>query len=1252
MSPLEVSFLGTFQVKLGDVPIANFRSVNTQGLFAYLILQAERPFPRDLLATLFWPDVPDSSAKKNLRQTLYQLRQLLNDSDDLARPFLLVDRANIQWNSASDYQLDVEAFLADLARGALQTAVGSPDGAYQGELLPGFTCDSLEFESWLRQERERLHRLALAALDDLTERQITQADFVVAQAAARRQLALEPWRESAHRQLMRVLALAGDRSAALAQFELCQQVLDEELGASPERETINLAAQIEGGMFGLDDASLIAGQYELGEPLGQGAMGTVYRGRDRVTGQPVAIKMLDRSRVAGNPELVERFRREAEALRQLAHPHIVQLLATDEKDGHHYLVMELVEGGDLLNFLQAQSRPQSRLPLPQVISIALDLSDALARAHRLNILHRDIKPANVLLDRNGRPKLTDFGIARLGQESTLTQHGAVLGSVAYLSPEACRGEPLDERSDIWAFGLLLYEMLAGERPFARPTSAATLMAILQEPIPDIRTVRHDLPPVLTDLLAQMLQKDKNHRLASVRQVGAVLEAILHDTLIEPAHVLSQPALYSTLVPTALPAVSQHPAAIPRAEARQAQLVLLNKVQQFWVEGVLRQTLNEGTLIEISLETMPAAVVNPWEGIVRQPQVPVPLTQPIEEVFTRNGRALLILGEPGSGKTVMLLKLASHLLAQARQDTHAPIPVVFNLASWAKKSQPLDRWLVDELNEKYLIPKAMGQAWVEANQLLLLLDGLDEVLSSKQAECVRAINNFRQTYGLIPVALCCRTQVYQAIELPVKLNGAVSLKPLTVDQTDSYLDGIGEQVTGLHGVIREDAMLQEIVRSPLMLQVMSRAFRQEDSSAALRAEMLEASDDKRKEALLGTIFYNYVQQMVRELAATSPFHWQQAHSWLVWLAQKMSEQGQSVFLLESLQPSWLSRRPYRWGYLIITRTLLGGFIGLILWVIGLAAPQIGVTAHSHSSLLISARLDINIVWVDLAASVGFNLFYGLLVAGIDILFFERRSQSGTGLQISRWDWPRKAGVGTAVALIVATQLWLFGEETQMFILQTTAEPFFFVLLSHFAFGQSYENDIGTVEALRWSWQASLRGVIPAIVIGSLFGLVIWRLMGTGVSLLQAIVLLGMPIALLVVLLFGLNNRYVETKARPNQGIWLSGKNALVWGGAIGLFLAIVTSSERLILQWWDVPMGGLFGVYAGIIAALISGLAFGGFNVINHFCLRLLLRYSDQIPRRFTLFLNQSARHVLLHRVGSGYIFIHQFLQAHLAAQER
>ncbi|MCA9927403.1 MAG: protein kinase, partial [Anaerolineales bacterium] len=530
MSQLEVSLFGTFQVKLEGDLIPHFRSVNTQGLLVYLILQAERPFPRDTLATLFWPDTTDSIAKKNLRQTLYQLRQLLKDSDKNDEPFLLVTRQTVQFNPNSSTVLDVHHFGQALTAGVLETAVST----YVGELLPGFTCDSLDFEEWLRQEREHLHRLALSVMSDLTERQLTNGDYAAAQATARRQLGFEPWRETAHQQLMRGLALAGDRSAALAQYQSCVDMLDEELGVAPSEETEALLARIESGELTAADPNLIAGRYRLGDQIGQGAMGIVYRGLDTETGRIVAIKLLDPSHVADRPELVARFLREGEALCQLNHPNIVELLATYEKDGRYYLVMSYSAGGDLQQRLAADPP----LALNEILALALDLADALTRAHRLNILHRDIKPANVLLDADGTPRLTDFGIARLGEETAVTQTGAVMGTTAYMSPEACLGEPLDERTDIWAFGVLLYEMLSGKRPFSHHTAAATMMAILQTPPPDLLALRPDLPLHLVELLDRLLTKNKAARLPSMRHAAAMLEALLHGTELPQ---LPQPA---------------------------------------------------------------------------------------------------------------------------------------------------------------------------------------------------------------------------------------------------------------------------------------------------------------------------------------------------------------------------------------------------------------------------------------------------------------------------------------------------------------------------------------------------------------------------------------------------------------------------------------------------------------------------------------------------------------------------------------
>ena len=247
MVRLTLSFLGTFQVNLGDKPITRFRSANVQGLLVYLVLHPGRAIARDVLATLFWPDEPDSVARTNFRQTLYQLRKLLERSAPGQPPFLIVTRQAVQFNPASNFQCDVIDFLKTFQQGDLVTAVGHPNGIYGGELLPGFTCDSLEFEDWLRRERQRLHGLALDGLYQRGDWLLSSGNVVEAKAMAQRQLTLEPWRELAHRQLMQAMALIGDRQAALTQFETCRDILWEELAVEPEPETIALAEQIAAG---------------------------------------------------------------------------------------------------------------------------------------------------------------------------------------------------------------------------------------------------------------------------------------------------------------------------------------------------------------------------------------------------------------------------------------------------------------------------------------------------------------------------------------------------------------------------------------------------------------------------------------------------------------------------------------------------------------------------------------------------------------------------------------------------------------------------------------------------------------------------------------------------------------------------------------------------------------------------------------------------------------------------------------------
>ncbi len=271
----------------------------------------------------------------------------------------------------------------------------------------------------------------------------------------------------------------------------------------------------------MNDPNVIGDRYRVDSLIAQGMMGPLYRGFDEELQRPVAIKVFKPELLGEHPTLLERFLRESEALRQLDHPNIVDWLNVVEQDGTYYLIMEFVEGGSLHDLLQEQ--PQ--LPVERVLEIGLDLADALTRAHRLGIVHRDLKPQNVLLSKDGTPRLSDFGVAHYLQRTTLSQPGGFAGTLAYIGPEAFQGQEADEQTDIWSFGVMLYEMLAGRLPFESDHIDGLIYAILNEPPLPLDHLRPDLPPDLVHLIELMLVKERGARIPSIRLVGAALEAI-------------------------------------------------------------------------------------------------------------------------------------------------------------------------------------------------------------------------------------------------------------------------------------------------------------------------------------------------------------------------------------------------------------------------------------------------------------------------------------------------------------------------------------------------------------------------------------------------------------------------------------------------------------------------------------------------------------------------------------------------------
>ncbi len=250
------------------------------------------------------------------------------------------------------------------------------------------------------------------------------------------------------------------------------------------------------------------GQYKIIALLGEGGMATVYRAQQPTMRREVAIKIIE-SRLARNPEFVRRFEREAQTVASLNHPHILKVFDSGQQDDLLYLVMELQSGGSLSQLI----RTQGRLPSARIAKLTEQIASALDYAHGRGIIHRDLKPQNVLLDEQGNAILTDFGIAKIVQPdvTALTGTGTAMGTPSYMSPEQWQGGTIDQRSDIYALGVMLYEMLSGTLPFSSDTPAGMMYMHINQPPPLIRGTRPDLPDAVEKVLIKALAKQPEQR---------------------------------------------------------------------------------------------------------------------------------------------------------------------------------------------------------------------------------------------------------------------------------------------------------------------------------------------------------------------------------------------------------------------------------------------------------------------------------------------------------------------------------------------------------------------------------------------------------------------------------------------------------------------------------------------------------------------------------------------------------------------
>lgn len=405
-----------------------------------------------------------------------------------------------------------------------------------------------------------------------------------------------------------------------------------------------------------------------------------------------------------------------------------------------------------------------------------------------------------------------------------------------------------------------------------------------------------------------------------------------------------------------PALQMH---LPTTQDRQRMLGRL----RLRYEQIRTQSLQGVVQVELGLASRPAAVENAASLSWRLPDQPEQLLPPhtsIREAYDMAHQELLILGEPGAGKSTLLLELAQHLVQQAQQDVTQPLPALLPLSSWAVSRRPLQDWFTEQLTRLYDVPRSLSQQWIQAEQVLPLLDGLDEMEESARAACIAAINLYHRDH-LQPLVVCSRTAEYAAATRHERLalHIAVVVQPLSREQVDASLANLGQPLAALRTALRKNAALQKLATTPLMVQVLTLAFHGTSVRELSRKEM----------QLREQIWTEYVERMVRHKGDARHYPLHVTTIRLGWLAAEMRQRNQTIFFLEQLQPDSLPKRRrilYSWSVGLLFGLIAGLVVGLLFGLV--AGLVVGLVAGLVAGLLFGLFVGRG-VWLNKIEPVG-------------------------------------------------------------------------------------------------------------------------------------------------------------------------------------------------------------------------------------------------------------------------------------------
>lgn len=441
--------------------------------------------------------------------------------------------------------------------------------------------------------------------------------------------------------------------------------------------------------------------------------------------------------------------------------------------------------------------------------------------------------------------------------------------------------------------------------------------------------------------------------------------------------------------------------LTRQEYKNRQ-ALLNKVRNYWIKGVLEKSLYNRLKIELELEERLDAI----EFVGETPERPCQTLEPGTKAIAKfdelgEGRTLLILGEPGSGKTITLLEIAQELIERAEKDPELPIPVVFNLSSWNREKWTLKDWLAEEFETGiYKVPREISKFWIQNQQLLFLLDGLDEVRQDLRESCIQEINHFSQAYGQTEIIVCSRVKAYELLSHRLRFQTTLLLQPLALSQIQNFLDQAGEKSSGIKAALNTDPVLQELAQTPLMLSIMMLAYEGISTTDFSRMGLEESQH---------YLWRSYIDRMLERKQKAQPYSKGQFLLWLQFLAHNMIAQSQTTFLIEKLNPKWLNSNYQRWIYPIATAILSGTLI----------ACTYGIFFG-----FINGRLSINMI-IGLISGV---LWGGLFSLSSDVSLFTKLG----------WTWSfdklwKAIAQGILGGLAIGCVLWGLGRLLNLFLL---------------------------------------------------------------------------------------------------------------------------------------------------------------------------------------------------------------------------